>query len=185
MSWKKGQVWALVAALAVVVLGACGQPEVPLTPTAATVPIDLYFGHQDLTLGPDYVAPVERYISADEDRPRTAIALLLEGPTLEEQAEGFFSAIPDPEEVIAYRERLVEAGYDPPYEGDRVRLLSLEIADDGTAIANFSKEMVAYGGGSMRVNVITQQIERTLSQFESIERVKIAVAGETEGVLQP
>ncbi|MBS3753933.1 MAG: GerMN domain-containing protein, partial [Anaerolineales bacterium] len=65
-----------------------------------------------------------------------------------------------------------------------VELLGLTI-DGGTATVNFSQEMKAYGGGSARVQTIREQITRTLTQFPSVDEVIIAVAGETEGVLQP
>lgn len=39
--------------------------------------------------------------------------------------------------------------------------------------------------GSARVAMIREQITRTLKQFPTVDEVRIAVAGETEGVLQP
>jgi hypothetical protein len=55
------------------------------------------------------------------------------------------------------------------------------------ATVDFSPEMQAYGGGSARVNAIREQIVRTVLQFDElgIQEVRIVVAGETEGVLQP
>ena len=65
-----------------------------------------------------------------------------------------------------------------------MRLLELTI-QNGVATANFSKEMRAYGGGSLRVMLISQQIRQTLKQFSTIKDVRIAIEGETEGVLEP
>jgi spore germination protein GerM len=65
-----------------------------------------------------------------------------------------------------------------------VTLRKLTIAD-GVATADFSKEMQAYGGGSLRVSLIRQQIEQTLKQFATVRKVVIAVEGQTDGVLQP
>jgi spore germination protein GerM len=56
---------------------------------------------------------------------------------------------------------------------------------DGVATADFSKEMRAYGGGSLRVTLIRQQIERTLMQFPTVRQVVITIEGESEGVLEP
>jgi hypothetical protein len=43
----------------------------------------------------------------------------------------------------------------------------------------------AYGGGSLRVGLIDRQITRTLEQFPSVGQVRIAIEGETAGVLEP
>ena len=90
---------------------------------------------------------------------------------------GFTTAIPTPEEVLTYPGR--EPGWGP-----RVRLLSLTITN-GVATADLSPEIRAYGGGATRVQQIRAQITRTLMQFPTVREVRIAVAGQTEGVLQP
>lgn len=89
----------------------------------------------------------------------------------------FGTALPTPEEVLAYTGR-------GPDWGPRVTLRKLTI-DDGVATADFSKEMKAYGGGSTRVTLIREQITRTLKQFPTIREVRIAIEGQTEGVLEP
>ncbi len=71
-----------------------------------------------------------------------------------------------------------------PLHALRVRLLKLTITD-GVALANFSAELNAYGGGSARVSLIRNQIEATLRQFPSVREVVIAINGQTEGILQP
>jgi len=101
-----------------------------------------------------------------------AMELLLEGPP-----PGFSTALPTPDEVQSYPGRQSDWG-------SRVRLLGLTI-DDGVATVNFSQEMNAYGGGSARVAHIREQITRTLQQFPTVQEVRIAIAGQTEGVLQP
>ncbi|MEO8287046.1 MAG: GerMN domain-containing protein [Chloroflexota bacterium] len=65
------------------------------------------------------------------------------------------------------------------------RVLRKLTIEDGVAIADFSGEMKAYGGGSTRVTLIREQIARTLKQFPSIKEVRVAVEGRTEGVLEP
>jgi hypothetical protein len=101
---------------------------------------------------------------------------LLWGPPPNNLA-GFETAIPDPGEVLAYAGRGADWG-------PRVRLLKLTIVD-GLATADFSKEIQAYGGGSLRVKLLHDQIVMTLLQFPTVREVVIAVEGQTEGVLQP
>jgi hypothetical protein len=103
-----------------------------------------------------------------------ALEELLWGPP---PGSGFGTAIPTPTEVLSYPGR--EADW-----GARVRLLSLTI-QDGVATADFSQELRAYGGGSTRVAAIRSQITRTLLQFATIREVRIAIEGQTEGVLEP
>lgn len=101
---------------------------------------------------------------------------LLWGPPVPNLA-GFETALPAPQQVLEFPGR-------GPDWGPRVTLLSLTISD-GIALADFSREMEAYGGGSLRVHLIREQIVQTLKQFETVQQVIIAVEGETETVLQP
>jgi len=117
--------------------------------------------------------PEHRRIPHTRAVGKAALELLLEGP----QQAGLSTALPTPEEVQTYPGR-------QPDWADRVRLLGLTI-EDGVATANFSQEMQAYGGGSARVAMIREQITRTLTQFPTVDEVRIAVEGETAGVLQP
>ncbi|MDP8909771.1 MAG: GerMN domain-containing protein, partial [Chloroflexota bacterium] len=110
--------------------------------------------------------------------PRVATAALDEllwGPVADEA--GYGTALPTPSDVLSY------AGREPGW-GARVRLLKLTI-EDGVALANFSPELRAYGGGAARASMIRKQIETTLRQFPSVQQVVIAVDGQTEGVLEP
>ncbi len=105
-----------------------------------------------------------------------ALEHLLWGPPSPNLA-GFGTEIPTPQQVLAFPGRQSDWG-------PRVRLLSVTIVD-GVATADFSKEMEAYGGGSLRVKLIRDQITQTLKQFSTVQQVIIAVEGETETVLQP
>lgn len=78
---------------------------------------------------------------------------------------------------------LAESRVDP-YDGDRVRLLSLRI-ENKAAHADFGSELEAYGGGSANVCCIWPQIVSTAAQFPFIEDVKISIEGRTEDILQP
>jgi len=90
---------------------------------------------------------------------------------------GFTTALPSPKEVLTYMAR--ESTWGP-----RVTLRSVVIKD-GVATADFSREIEAYGGGSARVGTMYRQIEATLKQFSSVKEVRLAVEGQTEGILQP
>lgn len=120
--------------------------------------------------------PVQRRIPKTARIGTAALEELLWGPPPPNLA-GFGTAIPLPEEVLNYPGR-------GPDWGPRVQLRKLTIVD-GVATADFSREMRAYGGGSLRVLLIRQQIEQTLKQFPTVQTVVIAIEGETEGVLEP
>jgi len=161
--------------------GTSGSPAVE-TPQLHT--IQLYFSHTSMSESTTCVLPVTRTVSGGGRTEWLALEALLEGPTPEEEAQGFFTSIPNPEEVAAFKERLMESGQPEPYLGDRVELRTLRI-EDGTAYVDFSAEMKAYGGGSLRVMCIRQEVTKTLEQFPGIERVVISIDGQTEGVLEP
>ncbi|MDX1613385.1 MAG: GerMN domain-containing protein [Candidatus Promineifilaceae bacterium] len=163
--------------LALLALAACAttsptpRPETAAADQPAETTVKLYW------LVDQTVEAEQRTLPADQpDLPAAALRVLLAGPPADAVAE-WRTAIPTPEEVQRYPGR-------QPDWGDRVRLRGLTI-EDGVATADFSPEMRAYGGGSARVQAIREQITRTLTQFPAIESVRIAVAGETEGVLQP
>jgi hypothetical protein len=63
--------------------------------------------------------------------------------------------------VIAALEQVLSYLGRAPGWGVRVMLRSLSIVDS-VATADFSKELKAYGGGSLRVMLIRQQIRQTL-----------------------
>jgi hypothetical protein len=65
------------------------------------------------------------------------------------------------------------------------KLVSLKVSG-GTATVVFSRELESYGGGSCNVAAIRAQIEETLKQFSTVDRVVISVEGKTpEESLQP
>lgn len=105
-----------------------------------------------------------------------ALNELLNGPP-DGNLAGATTSLPTAEEIVNFPGREPDWGY-------RVRLLGLTI-EDGVATANFSKELRAYGGGSARVAAIRQQIERTLTQFPTVDQVVIQIEGASEGVLEP
>ncbi|MGD8794240.1 MAG: GerMN domain-containing protein [Anaerolineae bacterium] len=118
----------------------------------------------------------QRPVVTRDDLAATALEELLWGPPPRNLA-GFATALPIPQEVLDYPGR-------QPDWGVRVTLRGLTI-EDGVATADFSQEMQAYGGGSTRVQTIREQITRTLMQFPDVNEVRMAIEGETEGILQP
>jgi hypothetical protein len=135
-----------------------------------TRPVTLYW-----VLGEE-VVPVQQSIPQTVRIGTAALNELLWGPGPPNLA-GFTTAIPTPEQVLSY------PGREPDW-GPRVTLRQLTIVN-GVATADFSKELKAYGGGSLRVMLIRQQITRTLLQFPTVREVRIAIEGKTEGVLEP
>lgn len=81
-----------------------------------------------------------------------AINEMLKGPTMKE-GEVAVNAIP---------------------QGTKLLILFIE---NGTAYAEFSKELQNYGGGSCNALAIRAQIENTLKQFPTVDRVEISVPG--------
>lgn len=122
------------------------------------------------------VVPVQQHVPRTVRIGTAALTELLWGPGPPNLA-GFTTAIPTPEQVLSYPGRRADWG-------PRVTLRQLTIVD-GVATADFSKELKAYGGGSLRVQLIRQQIAQTLLQFPTVHRVRIAIEGQTEGVLEP
>lgn len=130
---------------------------------ANALKIKLYF--QQMSVGGEdcaAVQPVERLVSVKEAVYRTALTELLKGPTADEKADGFTTALP--------------AG---------VTLKSVAADAAGTVTADFSKVLDKNVAGSCRVTAIRAQIEKTLQQFPEARSVIIAVDGRTEDILQP
>jgi hypothetical protein len=171
------------------------QPPQPPT-QSATLTIrgssGAVLGHQDLTvlspvdpstqeitlywLGGDTLYATKSRIPRTPQIASATIEELLWGPPPRGLA-GFTTALPMPREVLAFTGRA-------PDWGPRVTLRKLTI-DKGVATVDFSKELRAYGGGAARVGQLRQQIARTLTQFSTIKSVRIAIEGQTTGVLEP
>jgi spore germination protein GerM len=92
-----------------------------------------------------------------------ALTELLKGPTDDEKAGGLFSPIP---------------------AGTRLNSYAVE---GGTATADFSGELLRFGGGSQNVRGITTEIDKTvLANDPSLGTVKITIDGKPANeVLQP
>ena len=119
-------------------------------------------------LGPDNqgictnVVASERVIPYTEGVARAALQELFAGVTDRERSDGYSSSIPSGVEII-----------------------SLSIAN-GVADVVLSNDLERGVGGSCMVSSIRAQIERTLTQFPSINTVRIRTEGKSEGeTLQP
>jgi hypothetical protein len=120
------------------------------------------------------VRPHPQRFVATERIGAAALEALLWGPPRTQM--GFATAFPTPKEVLTYPGRETDWGA-------RVTLRNLTIAH-GVATADFSQELRAYGGGAARVWAIREQITRTLMQLPRVREVRIAIEGQTEGVLE-
>jgi len=152
-------------------------------------------------------APVIREIPKTkkfEEAASYALEELIRGPTEEEYAKGYRGCLPSGGTIARYKEwymKIVKAyqeqegridyfgkkflspeGEFTPWE-DRVRVKGVKI-EDGTAYADFSKELYSYGGGSCFVRAIKTSIENTLKQFPRMEKVIILVEGR-EAEIEP
>lgn len=107
---------------------------------------------------------------------QAALEALLWGPGVYDGA-GLTTALPTPSEVLAFEGRTAEWG-------PRVTLRTLRLVD-GIALADFSQELRAYGGESLRASLIHAQITRTLLQFDEVRDARITIAGERDGALEP
>lgn len=124
-----------------------------------TISLDIFFsapGGDDCSL----VEAVTRRVPQTRAVAHAAIRELLKGPTETEKTSGLSSGIPE----------------DVMLNGIRI--------DEGVAYADFSEELNR-AAGSCLVTSIRSQIERTLLQFDTVDRVEISVDGDTKEVLQP
>ncbi|MDP2930296.1 MAG: GerMN domain-containing protein [bacterium] len=125
--------------------------------------VKVFFNNENLD--PEFscnkVFPVNRVVSKTPAIARTALELLLGGPTFAEEEEKFFTSI---------------------NSGVKIQKLTIE---NGVAKVDFDEQMEFQIGGSCRVSAIRAQITETLKQFPTVQSVIISVNGRTEDILQP
>ncbi len=124
-----------------------------------TMTIGIYFVR--VVEGQEQVEMVEREIPHTVATGRAAIEELLQGPTSQEEAEGFSTSI-----------------------NEGTELQSIDIQDN-VAFVDFNERLEEGVAGSAWVTAIREQIEKTLLQFGTIEEVVISIEGRTEDILQP
>ena len=100
---------------------------------------------------------------AENPTVQAALNDMLQGPNEAEKEKGFTTAIPAGTKLQAYS------------------------VSGGRATADFSKEILNYGGGSARVQAIVSQVDNTvLNNDKTVSAVDITVDGvPAEEVLQP
>ena len=158
-----------VLLLVITALVGCG----PGTGATGTVPINTIVKSKQSTPGAatlnvfmlkgDTLTEVLRTAQGDADLVQQALNDLLAGPTAAEKAMGLNTAIP--------------AG---------TKLLSYSVSG-GKATADFSKEMLNFGGGSARVQAILGQIDNTIKANDpTVKSVSVTVEGKpAEEAIQP
>ncbi len=141
--------------------------------------VKIYFGNRIMNLNPGdckAVFPIERTVDNDLIVKRRAVEELLAGPTAEEAAQGYYSAIPSKDEVISYREKIKQETGQAPYEGDQVAIRSVKTMT-GALYIDFSQEVKAYGGDSCRAEMIKTQLGQTAKQFPKVGGAVVSVDG--------
>ncbi|HZK48769.1 MAG TPA: GerMN domain-containing protein [Thermoleophilia bacterium] len=101
----------------------------------------------------EYLAPVRRHVPATKEVAKAAMMELVAGPTAEEQAAGFVTAIPD-----------------------KTLFLGVEM-QGSVATVDLSKEYES-GGGSMSMFARLGQVVYTLTQFPSVSSVSFKLDGQ-------
>jgi spore germination protein GerM len=126
-----------------------------------------------------------------------ALEELIKGPTDEERKRGYHSCIPAGGQIARLGEAYSRAlsgnneegramdewwerfrssdGTFSPW-GDKVTVIGVQIKE-GTAYADFSKELYSYGGGSCYVRAIETSIMNTVKQFPEVQKVEILIEG--------
>lgn len=136
------------------------RPTTTVSPLTGTVALKVYFGRTGSAECED-VTSISRVLPNTLAVGRTSLISLLAGPTANERAAGYTTAI-----------------------NSGVRLQSLTITN-GVALADFSSDLSRGVAGSCRVQAIRSQITETLKQFPTVKTVVIAVEGKINGVLEP
>ncbi|MBS3903148.1 MAG: GerMN domain-containing protein [Anaplasmataceae bacterium] len=130
-----------------------------------TTKLKVFFSSDDLSgegnVDCEKIFAVERVVPKTTAVAKAALEELLKGPTAGEKKNGYHTSL-----------------------NSGITLQSI-IIQNGVAKADFSKELNAGVAGSCRVGTIRAQIEKTLLQFSTINKVEISVNGETETILQP
>lgn len=128
------------------------------------ITVQAFFGNNNLDpeISCNKAFPVNREIEKVEAVGVAALWQLLLGPTEDEKAQGYFTSI-----------------------NTGVKLKSLSIDENGTALADFDEQLEYQVGGSCKVSAIRAQIIETLKQFPTVKNVVISINGRTEDILQP
>lgn len=140
--------------------------ELPVSFTEADAMLNLKVFFQNSDLNPSIidctkVFPVQRTVPYTSAVGMAALQELIKGPSASEEANNYFTTLPDV-----------------------VTINSLTI-QNGTAYVDFANNLQEGVGGSCATSTIRSQIEETLKQFPSVNNVVLSIEGETELILQP
>ncbi|MFZ5768192.1 MAG: GerMN domain-containing protein [Bacillota bacterium] len=98
-----------------------------------------------------------------EEGPRAALEALIAGPTAFEERQGYRPVLPP-----------------------SITVLAVSVQDDAATV-DFSREIITrsgdVGGGSLAESLALHAIYLTLAQFPGVERVKVLVEGQSEGMV--
>lgn len=134
-----------------------------LLESVESLKINVFFNNDQLN--PDFncerVFSVERIIPKTQAIARASLEELLKGPTEKEKRNGFSTSI---------------------NFGVIIQKITIE---NGIARVDFNEQLEYQVGGLCRVIAITAQIEETLKQFPTVNKVIISINGRTEYILQP
>jgi spore germination protein GerM len=170
MLQRNAIVAAAIIAVAAIALAGCGGGG---SSTSGTTPLTTLPSGDRTTPGGatlkvflvkgDTVTQVVRQVAGGGGGARQALEEMLKGPAASEAAQGISTAIPAGTTLLSYK------------------------VESGTATADFSKEMLNYGGGSARVQAIIGQIDNTVTGNDpSVRTVTVTVEGKpAEESLQP
>lgn len=154
---------ALLLTVALAALAGCASGSGPSTsPSTAPSGSSTSPGSRTLEVylvKGEVLTVVERHGEGVED----ALKEMLSGPSRTEEEAGISTAIPADTTLLSYS------------------------ALGGKAVADFSGEMLRYGGGSARVQAIMGQIDNTIRKNDpSVTAVSVTIEGKpAEEVLQP
>lgn len=127
------------------------------------------------------------------DSIRLTLKELLKGPTAIEETLGYRRTVPSPLEIRRHIKQQHEYAIQNPkaqlnkqfwiVEHDTVVYVKrLKVVRDSVFV-EFSKSMIAYGGGSCRVASILGPIGQTILQFPTITRIGFWIEGTPKGEL--
>ena len=137
------------------------QPDAT-EPAEEKITVKVFFSNSNLdpTASCNKTFSVERQVKT-LGVARAALEELLKGPLDLEKTDGYGSSI-----------------------NDKVKINSIRI-EHKTVYVDFDSQLEYQVGGSCRISMIHAQIDQTLKQFESIDKVVISIDGRTEDILQP
>ncbi len=140
--------------------------ELPVKFSDADAMLNLKVFFQNSNLNPSVidcskVFPVNRSVPYTTAVGMAALEELVKGTTAAEEADAYFSMLP---EVVTINSLTIQ---------------------NGTAYVDFANNLQEGVGGSCATSTIRAQIEETLKQFPTVNNVVLSIEGETELILQP